>query len=113
MLTDHHAGRLNLSLAPPPSFPAARFVSPWRSHLLSFLHPAASKTSEPPRCHALDAAPDHLVAGHGQIWPGHRQHAMVSELPCFTRGQLAHGQAGNGLGLARLGLRCTMRFIIF
>jgi hypothetical protein len=39
VLADHLAGDLNRSSAPPPSFPAAQFVSLWRSHPVSFFVP--------------------------------------------------------------------------
>jgi hypothetical protein len=54
---------------------------------VSFFHLPAHKAYAPPHYHALDAAPDHLVIGHGRI----------------ARGQSAHGHAGSGLGLARFG----------
>jgi hypothetical protein len=91
VLTDHLASALNRSSAPPPLFPTARFASLWRSHPVSFFRTVAPKTYAPAHCHALDAAPYHLVADHGQIWPGHHRCAMGCELPCFARGQLAHG----------------------
>jgi hypothetical protein len=80
---------------------------------VSFFHLATRKTNALPRCRALDGAPDHLITGHGRIWSGRHWRAMGSELPCFTHGQPAHGQADSGLGLARLaqGAHCTLSFI--
>jgi hypothetical protein len=83
----------------PPKLPP-----PWRATHSEPLSRPTPQTGPPSTPHALSPFPHRLS-------PPTR--TVGGELPCFIRGLYAHGQADCGLGLARLGPKCIVHFVIY